>query len=69
MPQKYAYVRVGGADGVELRNKVVEMEIWDEKTKLGTLLIGKVGIKWLPKRKKRNKGSEKVIPWEELDNR
>ena len=66
MAQKYAFVTVGGADGVELKNKVVELAIWDEKYRLGTLMIGKVGIKWLPKKKRRGKGSEKVITWEEL---
>jgi hypothetical protein len=67
MAQKYAYVTVGGSDGIELKNKVVELAIWDEEFRLGTLMIGKVGIKWLPKRKQRGKGSAKTITWKELD--
>jgi hypothetical protein len=67
MAQKYAYVTVGGADGIELKNKVVELAIWDERFRLGTLMIGKVGIRWLPKKKHRGKGGEKTITWKEID--
>ena len=45
MVQKYAYVKVGGADGIELKNKVVEMEVWNEQIKLGTLIkIGRAHV-------------------------
>jgi hypothetical protein len=66
MAQKYAYLRIGGADCIELRNKMVELEIYDEQVKIGTLSIGKVGVKWLPKRKHRGRGGERVITWEDL---
>ncbi len=69
MAEHYAYLRVGGSDCIELKNKTIELEIWDKKFKIGTVIIGKVGIKWLPKRKQRNKGSERTIRWEELDTR
>ena len=67
MPERYAYVRIGGGDGLELRNKMLELEIWDANVKVGTLIIGKIGIKWLPKRQHRNKGHEKVLTWDALD--
>jgi hypothetical protein len=68
MPKRYAQVWiVGGKGGIELKTKAVELHISDDKGRVGTLMIGKVGIKWLRKGKRRNKGFEKTITWKTLD--
>jgi hypothetical protein len=64
MPKRYAQVWiVGGKGGLELKNKAMELRISDEKGRVGTLMVGKAGIRWLP----TGKPKRKVVRWENLD--
>jgi hypothetical protein len=71
MAQKYAYVTLGETAWVKLGSKGIGLFITTEdptkkgkESMVGTLRVGKAGIRWLPKGRK-GKGAK--IEWWELD--
>lgn len=72
MATKYAYVTLGDTAWVKLGSKGIQLYIaTEDETKkgkesmVGKLMVGKAGIRWLPKGRK-GKGAK--IEWWELDN-